>query len=74
MMLTMLLALVGLGFTACGDDDKDEPDIPDTPASWAATYQISFEIGEDVFSTADVTVHFANPDGTFTSQAVTKSQ
>ena len=73
-MLAMLLALVGFGFTACGGDDNDEPDTPDTNATWTGMYQISFEIGEDVLSTADVTVHFANPDGTFTSQAVTKSQ
>ncbi len=71
MMLAMLLAFVGLGFTACGDDDKDEPDMP---ATWSASYEITFEIGEDVLNTADVTVHFANPDGTFTSQTVTKSK
>lgn len=64
LMLAMLIALSGIAFTACGDDN-DEPENPETPeeATWATKYTVSFELSDDVFKAAEVTAHVVEPDG-----------
>lgn len=68
-MVAVALAVTTLAFTACGDDD-DEPTVE---PKWSTSYVVSFNLGEDVLKTADITAHIARPDGTFAEERVTKT-
>lgn len=70
---TMMAAIACIGFASCGDDNN-EPDKPQTPDVWASSYDVKFELSEDLMNTADITAHIANPDGTFSTETVTDSR
>lgn len=68
--LAMMMAIACTGFTSCGDDN----DEPEAPATWGSSYEVTFELSDDVVNTADITAHIANPDGTFREEKVTKNK
>ncbi len=68
--LAMMMTIACTGFTSCGDDN----DEPEAPATWKSSYVVTFELNDDVISTADITAHIANPDGTFREEKVTKTE
>lgn len=70
LVMAMMMAIACTGFTSCGDDN----DEPEAPATWGSSYVVTFELGDDVINTADITAHIANPDGTFREEKVTKSK
>lgn len=70
--LAMMMAIACTGFISCGgDNDNDEPEAP---ATWGSSYVVTFELGDDVMDTADITAHIAKPDGTFSEEKVTKGK
>lgn len=68
--LAMMMAIACTGFTSCGDDN----DEPEAPATRGSSYEVTFELSDDVVNTADITAHIANPDGTFREEKVTKTK
>lgn len=70
LVMAMMMAIACTGFTSCGDDKEE----PEAPATWSSSYVVSFELSDDVMNTADITVHIANPDGTFREEKVTKNK
>lgn len=70
LIMAMVIAIANVGITSCGDDN----DEPEAPATWGSSYVVTFELGDDVMNTADITAHIANPDGTFREEKVTKSK
>lgn len=73
MPVALIAAASCLALASCGGDDNDnDKDEPEAPAVWSTVYEISFEIGDDVFRSADVTAHIAHPDGTFSQEPVTR--
>lgn len=68
--LTMMIVIACTGFTSCGDDN----DEPEAPATWGSSYVVTFELSDDVISTADITAYIANPDSTFREEKVTKAK
>ena len=68
--LAMIMALACTSFTSCGDDTDEQ----NSPATWSSSYEVKFELSDDVMNTADITAYIANPDGTFSEEKVTKSK
>lgn len=73
LIAALFIGLASVGFSACGgDDDKD--DEPEDPTTWSTAYKFEFEISDGVLSTADVTAHIVQLDGTVSHEKVTKSK
>lgn len=53
--MATVLSVLGLGLTACGDDN-DEPEMPDT---WTTSYTISVTFHQDFLDAADIIAHIA---------------
>lgn len=62
LIIAFSVVLSSVCFSACGGDDNND-DEPEAPEVWSTAYKFEFEIGDDVFKTADVTAYIANPDG-----------
>lgn len=73
LIAALFIGLASVGFSACGNDDNND-DEPEAPDAWSTAYKFEFEIGDDVFNTADVTAYIASPDGTVSQVPVTDSK
>ncbi len=66
----IMMTIACAGFTSCGDD-SDDPESPDT---WSTSYEVKFELSDDVMNTADVTAYIADCDGRSREEKVTKAE
>ena len=74
LIVALSVVLSSVCFSACGSDDNNNDDEPEAPEAWSTAYKFEFEIGDDVFKTADVTAYIANPDGSVSQVPVTDSK
>lgn len=69
-MLAMLTAASGVAFTACGEDEPEKP----VDEAWSTKYEVSVELSDDVYNTAEVTAYVAYPDGKVREEKVTSNR
>lgn len=73
LIVALSVVLSSVCFSACGNDNNND-DEPEAPEAWSTAYKFEFEIGDDVFNTADVTAYIASPDGSISQVPVTDSK
>lgn len=70
-LLAFMALFAGVDLTACGDNENNEPVV--TPDSWSSEYVIKVSFSEDYLKIAHITAHIAHPDGSLSSEEVTKA-
>lgn len=70
-LMTVVLSVFCLAFTACGDDDeKDEPKPED---KFTTEYRFEVEFTSDLLATADVKAYVLSPEGIVSEETITKT-
>lgn len=69
------IAILSLCFTACGDDEPNNPGPPEPPKSIkSVNVMYVFQTTEDMLRVADIEAAWTNPDGTKDSAKMTKTE
>lgn len=71
LILTLVVLLTGLAFTACSDDDNNGPVSND---KFTTEYDFEIQFSEDVLKTADIKAYIHKPNGEVYSQELTNAQ